>query len=54
MTNQEKEILMGDLVPMWTSGIQIMINKVAAEGGFIPVCKQAFEEIHEATRDYKE
>jgi len=31
-----------------------MADKVAGEGGFIPVCQDAFEEITEATENYKD
>ena len=54
MADDEKNILMGDLVPAWQSGIQQMADKVAGEGGFIPVCQDAFEEITEATENYKD
>lgn len=54
MTDDEKGILMGDLVPAWNSGIQQMSDKVAGQGGFIPSCQEAFEEIHEATFNYQQ
>ena len=54
MSIDEQNILMGDLVPAWQSGIQQMSDKVAGEGGFIPVCEQAFDSITEATKDYEE
>ena len=54
MADDEKNILMSDLVPAWESGIQQMADKVAGEGGFIPVCEEAFENITEATEDYKD
>ena len=54
MSIDEQNILMGDLVPAWESGIQQMSDKVAGEGGFIPVCEQAFDSITEATKDYEE
>jgi len=44
---------MGQLVPMWESGIQQMADKVAGDGGFIPTCQQAFEDITDATEAYK-
>ena len=53
MSIDEQNILMGDLVPAWTSGIQEMSDKVTGEGGFIPTCKEAFEEISEATKEYQ-
>lgn len=54
MSIDEQNILMGDLVPAWESGIQQMADKVAGEGGFIPVCEEAFENITEKTKDYEE
>ena len=54
MTNEEKDLLMGELVPMWKSGIQEMSDAVAGEGGFIPTCQEAFESIDEATQNYEE
>ena len=53
MSLDEQNILMGDLVPAWKSGIQQMTDKVAGEGGFIPICEEAFDNLHEATLDYE-
>ena len=53
MSIDEKNILMGDLVPAWESGIQQMSDKVAGEGGFIPTCQDAFDNLTEATQKYK-
>ena len=44
---------MGDLVPAWESGIQQMANKVAGEGGFIPTGEDAFSDLTDATKKYK-
>jgi len=30
-----------------------MTDKVAGEGGFIPICEEAFDNLHEATLDYE-
>lgn len=53
MIESEKDILMSELVPTWDDGIQQMINKFTAEGGFIPTCEQAFRELDQATIDYE-
>jgi len=45
---------MGELVPMWNSGIQQMSDKVAGDGGFIPACQDAFDRITEATKNYRD
>ena len=53
MAEDEKNILMQNLVPAWTSGIQIMADKIAGQGGFIPACEDAFEQVDEKTREYQ-
>ena len=54
MTEEEKNILIGEMVPAWNSGIQEMVDTVVNdEGGFVPVMDRAFEEIKQATDDYK-
>lgn len=54
MSDQEKEVLMGDLLPYWESGVQHMIEVFAGEGGFLGVCKDAFDQLHDATKDYED
>lgn len=53
MSTDEQNILMNELVPTWESGIQQMTDRVAGQGGFIPVCQDAFEDINQATLDYQ-
>ena len=53
MSTDEQNILMNELVPTWESGIQQMTDRVAGQGGFIPVCQGAFEDINQATLDYQ-
>lgn len=52
MTDEQKDILMSSMIPQWNSGVQQMTDKIAGEGGFLPTCKDAFEEIDKATKDY--
>ena len=52
MSVDEQNILMGDLVPAWESGIQQMADKVTEEGGFIPACEDAFISVGEAVTDF--
>lgn len=54
MSDQEKEVLMGDLLPYWESGVQHMTEVFAGEGGFLGVCKDAFDQLHDATKDYED
>ena len=52
MTDEQQDILMSSIIPQWNSGVQQMTDKIAGEGGFIPTCKDAFEELDKATEDY--
>ena len=52
MTEQQKDILMNSILPQWNSGVQQMVDTIAGEGGFTAVCKDAFEELDQATQDY--
>ena len=53
MADDEKNILMGDLVPAWKSGIQEMTDTVVGSGGFLPTCEKAFDNITKATQRYE-
>ena len=53
MTDTEKEILMSDMIPQWTSGVQQMADVFADEDeGFIGVCKKAMEDLADTTEEY--
>ena len=54
MSDKEKDVLMGDLLPYWESGVQHMTDVFAGEGGFLGVCKDAFDQLHNATKDYED
>ena len=53
LSDQEKEVLMSDMIPQWDSGVQQMTDKFAGEGGFYPTCKDAMDKLSEATKDYE-
>lgn len=53
LTDTEKDLIINDLIPQWDSGVQHMADVFAKEGGLIPTCKNAFEELDQATRDYQ-
>lgn len=52
MTDEQKDILMNSMIPQWNSGVQQMADKITGEGGFLPICRDAFEELDQATNDY--
>lgn len=55
MSADEQDILMGQIVPNWDSGIQEMIDKMTSpESGFGPACKAAMEELDLATQEYND
>ncbi len=54
MSNAEQEILMENMIPTWDSSIQHMADTFAGEGGFIPTCTDAFEELRDTTADYQQ
>ena len=54
MSDEEKDVLMSDLLPYWESGVQHMTDVFAGEDGFLGVCKDAFDQLHDATEDYED
>lgn len=54
LTDTEKDLIINDLIPQWDSAVQHMADVFAKEGGLIPTCKEAFEELDQATRDYQD
>ena len=54
LSEDQKDILLGDMIPQWTSGVQDMADVFAGEDGFTNVCKDAMEDLKEATEDYEQ
>ena len=54
MSEEQKNEIMDGLVPYWESGVQHMTDVFAGDEGFLGVCKDAFDQLHEATRDYED
>lgn len=54
LSEEQKDILLGDMIPQWTSGVQDMADVFAGEDGFTNVCKDAMEDLKEATEDYEQ
>jgi len=54
MTQAEQDAIMNDLIPYWDAGVQHMADVFAGEGGFIPTCEDAIDELHEATKEYED
>lgn len=54
LTSEEQEVLLGQMIPQWDSGIQHMSDTFAGEGGFIPTCKDAMEQLNAATEIYEQ
>ncbi len=54
MTEEEKNLILNDLVPQWNSGVQQMIDKFSGEGGFEAACQETFDKLSKAANKYKE
>lgn len=54
LSDEEKEILMSDMIPQWDSGVQHMADVFAGEGGFYPTCADAMDKLADATKEYQE
>ena len=54
LSEEQKDILLGDMIPQWTSGVQDMADVFAGEDGFTNVCKDAMGDLKEATEDYEQ
>ena len=54
LSQAENDIMLEEMVPQWTSGVQTMADAFAGEGGFIPTCKDALNELDEATKEYED
>ena len=54
LSQAEKDIMLEEMVPQWTSGVQTMADAFAGEGGFIPTCKDALNELDGATKEYED
>lgn len=53
LTKDKQDLLVGDMIPQWNSGVQQMADAFAGEDGFYGVCKDAFEKLDNATKDYE-
>lgn len=53
LTDEQQKNIVGQMVPQWNSGIQSMIDIFAGNGGFIPTCQDAFDQLDETTNDYQ-
>ena len=52
MTDAEKQIIWESLIPNWDNGVQQMAKIFVDEGGFLPTCQDAFNQLDQATVDY--
>ena len=57
LSDDEKEVMMSQMIPQWDSAVQHMTDTFAGndegEGGFLPTCKDAFEQLDTATKQYQ-
>lgn len=57
LSDDEREVMMSQMIPQWDSAVQHMTDTFAGndegEGGFLPTCKDAFEQLDTATKQYE-
>lgn len=53
MSQAEQDLLMQEMVPQWDSGIQTMIDKIAAEGGFGFVVAETLQNLEKEHSNYE-
>ena len=51
LADSEKDILEGQIVPQWNSGVQNMVTTITAQGGLLPTCQDAFDKMQQAVKD---
>ena len=54
MTREQMNKLMSEVVPQWNQGIQMMIDKIAADGGFGPIVQSIIDTIMEKHKQYQD
>ena len=54
MKDENLDKFMLEDIPYWTSGVQEMADVFAGEGGFGPTCKDAMDDLRDATEEYEE
>ena len=52
MSQNERDVLIGEIIPHWNDGLNEMIDKMAGEDGFATACKNAMEQLEAATVEY--
>ena len=54
LSDEEQDVLLSDMIPQWESGVQQMADVFAGEGGFVPTCEDAMNELAEVTQEYQD
>ena len=54
LTDEEKDIMLEQMIPQWDSGVQHMAETFAGEGGFAPTCEQAMDKLNDVTQRYED
>lgn len=54
MSQAEQDLLMQEMIPQWDTGIQTMIDKFSAEGGFGPIVAGTLNKLQEEHNKYEQ
>lgn len=53
LSDQERDIMLSQMIPQWESGVQHMADVFAGEGGFIPTVQEAMDKLDDITNEYQ-
>lgn len=54
LSDEERDIILSDMIPQWESGCQQMADAFAGEDGFMGVCKDSLENLRDKTQEYED
>ena len=54
LADDEKDIILDQMIPQWSSGVQNMVDIFAGEGGFEPTCEEAMNRLNTVTQNYED
>ena len=53
LSDQERDIMLSQMIPQWESGVQHMADVFAGEGGFVPTVQEAMDKLDDTTNEYQ-
>lgn len=53
LSDEERDILLSQMIPQWDSGVQHMADVFAGEGGFVPTVQESMNTLDDTTKQYQ-